>query len=93
MRVTEDTISKLDGLYKEHLESNLISELSRKLQIDAAEAMAVYYGSELARQIDEGAHGIQYLSSLYLVDELLAELDMDSPAPQKREGVSAHLIQ
>ncbi|MBQ9043504.1 MAG: hypothetical protein IJ111_11920 [Eggerthellaceae bacterium] len=79
MRVTEETVSKLGELYKERLESELISELSRRLEVDAAEAMSTYYGSELARQVDEGANGIQYLSPSYLVDELLAELGIDSP--------------
>lgn len=84
MKVTEDTIGKLGGLYKERLESELISELSRRLRIDAAEAMSTYYRSELARQVDAGAYGIHYLSPSYLVDELLAELGDDGPAPTRR---------
>ena len=84
MRITEDTIGKLGDLYKERLESELISELSRRLEIGATEAMSTYYGSELARQVDEGAYGIQYLSPSYLVDELLAELGVDGSAPTGR---------
>ena len=84
MRVTKETISKLGELYKERLESELISELSRRLKVDAAKAMATYYGSELARQVDGGVNGIQYLSPSYLVDELLAELGIDDSAPTGR---------
>ena len=74
MNVTRETIGKLGPLYKERLESELICELSRRTGADAPAAMGLYYNSELARQIDEGAYGIQYLSPNYLVDELLREL-------------------
>ena len=74
MKVTAETIERLGPLYKERLESALISELSSRLGVDASKAMSLYYGSELARQIDKGAHGIQYLSPNYLVDELLSEI-------------------
>ena len=75
MKVTAEMIEKLSPLYQERLESELISELSSRLGLDASDAMKLYYESRLAREIDEGAYGIQYLSPGYLVDELLLEIE------------------
>ena len=35
------------------------------LNIDAEEALRIYYSSRLAEQINEGAYGIQYICLLY----------------------------
>ena len=70
MDVTQSIVDALEEPYKERLESDIVAALSRRFNLDASSAMALYYSSKLARQIDEGAEGIQYLSANYLVDDL-----------------------
>ena len=74
MKVTAETIEKLGPFYQERIESAVIAELSRMLQVGAADAMRLYYNSSLAEQIERGAYGIQYLSPQYLAEELVQEL-------------------
>ena len=44
---------------------------TERLNIDAEEALRIYYSSRLAEQINEGAYGIQYMDPVYLVEDLL----------------------
>lgn len=80
MEVTEKTIAALEESHLERLEADIVNELAKRLGISSAEALGRYYRSRLASQIAEGAHGAQYLSPGYLVDQLLSE---------ERDGVPA----
>lgn len=71
MKVTQATVDALDGLLEERLEVDIIALLADRLDIGMQDAMDVYYSSALARQIDEGACGIQYLDASVLVEDLI----------------------
>lgn len=71
MKMDASMMDELEETYKERLESSIVTELSRRLGLDASAAMELYYRSSLAGQIDRGEYGIQYLSPDYLVDDLL----------------------
>ena len=69
-------------LYKERLEEDIISKLAEIKGIGLSDAMDAYYRSRLAKQIDSGAFGIEYLSADYLVDDLITnEPELFSTGP------------
>jgi energy-converting hydrogenase A subunit M len=58
-------------LYQTHHDEDIIKVLAEKIHIDLRQAMDIYYKSKLARQIDAGEYGIQYLDARYLADDLI----------------------
>ena len=62
----------LEQFYQEELEERLISYLAKKKNISLEKAMDIYYHSDMARYISEGAYGIQYLDY-----KVLAQILMD----------------
>lgn len=54
------------------MEERLISYLAKKKNISLEKAMDIYYHSDMARYISEGAYGIQYLDY-----KVLAQILMD----------------
>ena len=58
-------------LYRERLEERIIGRLAQFKSISIGEAMDCYYRSRLARQINEGAFGIDNLDYKYLVEDLV----------------------
>ena len=69
--MTSELSQKLEDIYIQSLEINLIEYLSEYLQIDNRDAMSIYYGSKLCQQIHEGSYDIQYLDYKYLVEDLV----------------------
>jgi hypothetical protein len=69
--MTSETSQKLEDIYLQSLEINLIEHLAERLQIDNREAMNIYYNSKLCQQIHEGSYDIQYLDYKYLADDLI----------------------
>ena len=69
--MTSETSQKLEDIYLQSLEINLIEYLAERLQIDNREAMKLYYNSKLCQQIHEGSNDIQYLDYKYLAEELI----------------------
>ena len=67
------TVSKeeLEELLKEHLESDLICRIAEYENVDAKQALDIYYKSKLSYQISDGVCGIQYLDAGYLFADLL----------------------
>lgn len=59
----------LEKLYQEHLEERIISRISEIQNISLEQAMDIYYGSNLSREINQGTYGIQYMDY-----KILAEL-------------------
>lgn len=64
----QEEISKI---YRQNLEEDIISYLSKELNLSIDESMRVYYSSKLARQIDEGKYGIDNLDPKYLALDLI----------------------
>ncbi|MBE6096552.1 MAG: hypothetical protein E7198_01975 [Schwartzia succinivorans] len=60
----------LENVYNENLEERIISCLAEKKNLTLDEAMDVYYQSRLAKKIQQGVEGIQYLDYQVLVEIL-----------------------
>lgn len=61
----------LTALYCENLEEDIIKEVAALKNIPLRDAMALYYTSNLAKQIEQGMYGIDNLSPKYLANDLL----------------------
>jgi hypothetical protein len=69
--MTSEISQKLEDIYLQSLEINLIEYLAERLKIDNREAMNIYYNSKLCQQIHEGSYDIQYLDYKYLAEDLI----------------------
>ena len=56
----------LEETLKRNQDTEIVTLLAERLNIDAEEALRIYYSSRLAEQINEGAYGIQYLSLIHI---------------------------
>lgn len=70
MTITPQTLTKLETLRKEHLESDLIALIADQYDMTAAGAMKLYYSSQLSQQVADGSYGIEQLDARYLLDDL-----------------------
>lgn len=61
----------IDYIYKQNLEMSIIEYLSKEKNLELRQAMDVYYHSRLAKQIEQGAYGIENMDYKYLVQDLL----------------------
>ncbi len=61
----------LEQSYRQSLEVKIIEELAQEKNLDLRIAANIYYRSELAIQISQGAYGIQYLDYHVLVRDLI----------------------
>lgn len=66
-----DNIKKLDIIYKQNLETNIIEYLATTLNINLRDAMDKYYSSKLAKQIETGENGIDNLDYKNLAEDLI----------------------
>ncbi|MBE6360742.1 MAG: hypothetical protein E7059_04745 [Treponema bryantii] len=64
---------ELENIYTEHLEEDIVLQLSKKNNISLEKAMQIYYQSKLANWIHSGEFGVQYLDSAVLVELLEKE--------------------
>ena len=64
---------ELENIYTEHLEEDIVLQLSKKHNISLEKAMQIYYQSKLANWIHSGEFGVQYLDSAVLVELLEKE--------------------
>ncbi len=69
--MTSEISQKLEDIYIQSLEINLIEYLAERLQIGNRQAMDIYYKSKLCQQIHEGSYDIQYLDYKYLAEDLI----------------------
>ncbi len=58
----------LEKLYQERLEERIISRISEIQNISLEQAMDIYYGSNLSREINQGTYGIQYMDYRILAE-------------------------
>lgn len=61
----------IDYIYKQNLEESIIEYLSKEKNIELRLAMHIYYQSKLARQIEQGAYGIENMDYKYLAEDLI----------------------
>lgn len=64
---------ELENIYTEHLEEDIVLQLSKKNNISLEKAIQIYYQSKLANWIHSGEFGVQYLDSAVLVELLEKE--------------------
>ena len=64
---------ELENIYTEHLEEDIVLQLSKKNNISLEKAMQIYYQSKLANRIHSGEFGVQYLDCAVLVELLEKE--------------------
>ena len=61
----------VDYVYKQNLEESIIEYLSKEKKLELRQAMDIYYQSRLAKQIEQGAYGIENMDYKYLVQDLI----------------------
>ena len=71
IEITQELLDGLEDFCRESQEADVVGELARRFNLPAAEAMRLYFSSELCGQIEDGAYGIQYLDAVTLVDDLM----------------------
>ncbi|MBQ4344581.1 MAG: DUF3791 domain-containing protein [Muribaculaceae bacterium] len=55
-------------------QSHVIMLLAERLQIDVERAMDLYYSTRLCQQLSDPKLGLQLMSDLYIVENIMAEL-------------------
>lgn len=71
MEITERMLDGLEDIRKEGLEKDIVCGIASRFGVSASEAMGIYFGSRLSRQIEMGEYGMQYLDAEYLLDDLV----------------------
>ena len=61
----------IDFIYKQNLEESIIEYLSTKKNLELRQAMDIYYHSQLSKQIEQGAYGIENMDYKYLAEDLM----------------------
>ena len=61
----------IDYIYKQNLEESIIEYLSKEKKLELRQAMDIYYQSRLAKQIEQGAYGIENMDYKYLTQDLI----------------------
>ena len=69
MKVTAETVAQLEELRKTNLEADVVRLLAERKGLSPADALELYYESDLARMVEANAHGVLYLDAAYLVDQ------------------------
>lgn len=64
-------IKQIEWFYKQNLENDIITTVSKLKKIDLRRAFDIYYSSKLAGQIAEGSLGIENLDAKYLAEDLI----------------------
>ena len=62
---------KLEEVYKQNLENDIITEISEMKGIDLRKAFDIYYSSKLAQQISSNSYGIENMDARYLAEDLI----------------------
>lgn len=62
---------KLEEVYKQNLENDIITEISEMKGIDLRKAFDIYYSSKLAQQISSNSYGIENMDAKYLAEDLI----------------------
>lgn len=61
----------IDYIYKQNLEESIIEYLSKEKKLELRQAMDIYYQSKLAKQIEQGAYGIENMDYKYLTQDFI----------------------
>lgn len=55
-------------------QSHIIMMLAEALQIDAERALDLFYSTKTYRQLSDPRYGLQLMSDLYLLDNIMMEI-------------------
>ena len=66
-----DDVKQIDDIYKQNLENDIIKAIAKIKEIELRKAIDIYYSSNLAAQIAEGACGIENMDAKYLAEDLI----------------------
>ncbi|SCJ80087.1 Uncharacterised protein [uncultured Eubacterium sp.] len=64
-------IDCMDFIYKQDLETRIITYLAEIKDLDLRKAMDIYYRSRLSVEIEQGLYGIENLDYKYLAEDLV----------------------
>ena len=62
---------RLEEVYKQNLEKDIINAISEIKEIDLRKALDIYYSSKLAEQILNDRYGIENMDAKYLAEDLI----------------------
>lgn len=62
---------RLEEVYKQNLENDIINTISEIKKIDLRKAFDIYYSSKLAEQISNDSYGIENMDAKYLAEDLI----------------------
>ena len=63
--------NELARIYRQNLEENIVSYLSKEKNIPMKKAMDIFYKSKLSKQIYDGVYGIENMDYKYLAEDLV----------------------
>ena len=61
-------------------QSHIIMMLADALNIDAEQALDLFYSTKTYQQLSDPKYGLQLMSDLYIVDDVLMELNKENLA-------------
>ena len=55
--------------------TNIVMLLAKKLNIEPARALDIFYSTKTAQQLVDSSTGLQLMSDLYIVEDIIAEIN------------------
>ena len=56
-------------------QTNIVMLLAKKLNIEPARALDIFYSTKTAQQLVDSSTGLQLMSDLYIVEDIIAEIN------------------
>ena len=56
-------------------QTNIVMLLAKKLNIEPARALDIFYSTKTAQQLVDSSTGLQLMSDLYIVEDIIAEVN------------------
>jgi hypothetical protein len=56
-------------------QTSIVMLLAKKLNIESSQALDIFYSTKTAQQLVDPSTGLQLMSDLYIVDDIVAELN------------------
>lgn len=56
-------------------QTSIVMLLAKKLNIEPSQALDVFYSTKTAQQLVDSSTGLQLMSDLYIVEDIVAELN------------------
>ena len=56
-------------------QTSIVMLLAKKLNIESARALDIFYSTKTAQQLGDPSTGLQLMSDLYIVEDIIAEIN------------------